>query len=293
MHKITPHLWFDKEAKEAARFYTQAFENSRIKSISVLPDTPSGDVDIVTIDLASQEFILLSAGPLFKINTSVSFLVACKTPKEVDVLWATLSPGGRALMELGAYPFSERYGWITDKYGLSWQIMAMGEWPIRDKIIPTLMFSGDACGKAEEAINFYASIFQDSHIGEATRYTKGEGPDKEGTIKHVSFTLAGQEFAAMDSARVHDCPFNEAISLIVNCEDQKEIDYYWTKLSAHPKAEQCGWIKDKYGLSWQIDAIELREMLNTKDASQMKRLMEAMLKMKKLDVAELKRAFNG
>ena len=110
MQKITPHLWFDKEAGEAARLYTTAFgasgKDSGIKSTTTLHDTPSGRVDLVTIDLLGQEFSLISAGPLFKFNPSVSFLVACKTKEEVNALWGKLSEGGTALMPLGEYPFT-------------------------------------------------------------------------------------------------------------------------------------------------------------------------------------------
>ena len=293
MQKITTHLWFDKEAKEAAAFYTSVFENSKIKDTIMLHNTPSGSVDMVTIELSGQEFTLLSAGPLFKFNPSVSFLVACQTKDEVDVLWEKLSVGGAALMELGEYPFSEKYGWTQDKYGLSWQVMFMGERKIKQKITPTLMFVREVCGKAEEAINFYASIFNNAKVGDILRYGRGEEPDKEGTVRHVTFTLLGQEFAAMDSARSHNFTFNEAISLMVHCDTQEEIDYYWGKLTADPQAEQCGWLKDKYGLSWQIVPSVMDEMFKEKDEEKIARVTEAFLKMKKFDIDALKRAYEG
>ncbi|PYV41551.1 MAG: hypothetical protein DMG06_16700 [Acidobacteria bacterium] len=290
MQKITPHLWFDKEAKEAAEFYTSVFKDSNVKDTTTLHNTPSGSVDIVTIELTGQRFTLISAGPLFKFNPSVSFLVACKTKDEVDSLWKKLSEGGTALMELGEYPFSERYGWTQDKYGLSWQVMFMGKREIKQKITSTIMFVGDVCGKAEEAINFYASVFHNARIGNILRYGQGEEPDKEGTIKHAAFTLEGRDFAAMDSAHKHNFTFNEAISLMVHCDTQKEIDYYWEKLSAVPAAEQCGWLKDKYGLSWQIVPTGMDEMMKNKDEKKLARVTEAFLKMKKFDIAALKRA---
>lgn len=293
MQKITPHLWFDKEAKEAAKFYTSIFKDSKIKNTTTLHNTPTGTTDIVTIELMRQEFTLISAGPLFKFNPSASFLVACRTLDEVDALWENLSEGGMAHMELGEYPFSERYGWTQDRYGLSWQVMFMGERKIRQNIIPTLMFVGKQAGRAEEAINFYGAVFHDAKVGDILRFTKGEEPDKEGTIKHAAFTLEGQEFAAMDSARVHDFAFNEAISFIVHCEDQEEIDYYWAKLSAVPEAEQCGWLKDKYGLSWQIVPTIMEEMLKGGDEKKIARVTEAFLKMKKFDIEELKKAYKG
>jgi len=293
--KITSHLWYDKEAKEAAEFYTAIFRDSKIKDMTTLHNvpTPSGDTDIITIDLLGQEFTLISAGPLFKFNPSVSFLVIGNTKEEVDALWKELSQGGTALMELGAYPFSERYGWTQDKYGLSWQVMFAGDREVRQRIIPTLMFVGKVVGKAEEAIKFYVSVFHNATVGGVDRYSKGEEPDVEGTIKHASFTLEGQEFAGMDSARPHNFAFNEAISLMVHCETQEEIDYYWDRLSADPKAEQCGWLKDKYGLSWQVVPNAMDEMMKDKDETRLSRVTEAFLKMKKLDLETLKKAYRG
>jgi predicted 3-demethylubiquinone-9 3-methyltransferase (glyoxalase superfamily) len=291
--KITPHLWFDKEAKEAAGFYASLFKNSRIKDTTTLHNTPSGDADIITIELLGQEFTLISAGPYFKFTPAVSFLVACSTKEEVDAFWKSLSKGGAALMELGEYPFSERYGWVQDRYGLSWQLMFMGNRAVGQRITPTLMFVGEKCGKAEEAVNFYASLFSHAKVGDILRYGKGEEPDKAGTIKHAAFTLEGQDFAAMDSAHEHKFTFNEAISFIVHCETQEEIDFFWGKLSADPKAEQCGWLRDKYGLSWQIVPLVMEEMLRDKDEKKLARVTEAFLKMKKFDIAELQRAFDG
>ncbi len=119
MQKITPHLWFDKEAGEAAEFYTSVFPDSRIKNKTTLHDTPSGTVDVVTIELSGLEFMLISAGPLFKFNEAISFMVHCDTQEEIDYYWERLS----------AVPEAEQCGWLKDKYGLSWQIVpsAMGE----------------------------------------------------------------------------------------------------------------------------------------------------------------------
>ena len=284
MQKISPHLWFDKEAREASEFYTSIFKDSRIKNTTTLHNTPSGSVDLVTIELSGQEFRLISAGPPFKFNPSVSFLVACKTKDEVDALWKRLSERGTALMELGEYPFSERYGWTQDRYGLSWQVMFAGEREIKQKITPTLMFVGDMCGKAEEAIQLYTSVFRRSKVGDILR-------EKEGIVKHAAFTLEGQDFAAMDSAREHKFAFNEAISFMVHCDKQEEIDHYWGKLSAVPGAEQCGWLKDKYGLSWQVVPSVLGEMLQDKDPKRIARVTEAVLKSKKFDIEALKKAY--
>jgi predicted 3-demethylubiquinone-9 3-methyltransferase (glyoxalase superfamily) len=294
MQKITPHLWFDKEAKEAADLYVSIFgKGSRVKNISQLDNTPSGSVDIVTFELLGREFQAISAGPLFKFNPSVSFHVICATRDEVDPIWEKLSSGGTVLMELGAYPFSERYGWLQDKYGLSWQINYSGESDGKQKIIPAIMFVGNVCGKVEEAINFWISVFKEGKVDTIQRFGKGEEPDKEGTIKYATFSLLGQEFGAMESAYEHSFAFNEAISFIVHCDSQEEIDNYWKKLSAVAEAEQCGWLKDKYGFSWQIVPTAMDEMMRKGNKEQIARVTEAFLKMKKFDIESLNLAYEG
>ena len=291
MPHIVPHLWYDKEAKEAAALYTSIFPSSRIKSISSMSNTPSGDVDLVSIELAGQEFFMISAGPYFKFTPAISFLVSCATSDEVDGYWRALSEGGRVLMELGAYPFSDRYGWLQDRYGLSWQIMLDRGEPLPQKIRPVLMFVGSNAGRCEEAIREYASIFAHSAVGETMRYAAGEAPDREGTVKFAHFKLENYHFGAMDSAHPHDFNFNEAVSLMVMCENQNEIDHYWSRLSAVPQAEQCGWLKDKYGLSWQIAPTAMTEMMSRGTPRQMAKVTEAFMQMKKFDLAALERAY--
>lgn len=294
MQKITPHLWFNNEAKEAAGFYVTAFGgDSKVAHVATIHDTPSGDTDIVSFTLSGYDFMAISAGPLFKFNPSISFMVRCQSKEEVESLWNKLFEGGSALMPLGSYPFSEKYGWLQDKYGLSWQIMYDGDEPVAQKITPTLMFVGGVCGKAEEAVNFYISVFKDAKAGDIARYEPGEEPNKPGTVKYAGFTLEGEKFAAMDSALGHDFSFNEAISLLVKCDNQEEIDHYWEKLSAVPEAEQCGWLKDKYGVSWQIAPKAMDEMMAKGDSGQIARVTQAFLKMKKFDLAELEKAYKG
>lgn len=298
--KIVPHLWFDKEAKEAAEFYISLFPDSKVTNITALHDTPSGDYDVVSFELSGQKFMAISAGPLFKFNPSVSFIVNFdpsrdKSAREnIDALWEKLSAGGTALMPLDTYPFSKRYGWVRDKYGLSWQlILSNPTGEERPFIVHSLMFVGEVCGKAEEATNFYLSVFKDSKRGITARYPKGMEPDKEGAVMFSDFQLLDQWFAAMDSAREHNFAFNEAISFMVYCDTQKEIDYYWEKLSYVPEAEQCGWLKDKYGLSWQIVPAVLDEMMSTGTSEQVACVTEAFLKMKKFDIAILREAYEG
>ena len=293
MQKIVPHLWYDKEATQAAQFYVSTFPDSKITHTSVLQDTPSGSVDIVSFELMNQEFQAISAGPYFTFNPSISFHVLCNTIQEVDAIWERLSQGGTVLMELGAYPFSPRYGWLQDQYGLSWQILYSGDTGAERKITPMILFVGSVAGKAEEAIRFWTSIFPDGKVGALTQYGKDEQPDQEGTLKYGAFLLFGQEFGAMDSAHPHTFSFNEAISFIVNCETQDEIDVYWDKLSAVPEAEQCGWLKDQFGLSWQIVPTGMDAMLQGDDREKIDRVTQAFLQMKKIDLAALQAVYEG
>lgn len=290
---IVPHLWYDKEAKEAADFYVAAFgANSAVTNVTTLHDTPTGDCDVVSFELQGHPFMAISAGPLFKFNPSISFIVGCETADEVDRLWKKLSAGGTTLMPLDKYPFSERYGWLQDRYGLSWQlILTTPEGDERPKIVPSLMFVRDVCGKAEEAIKFYLSVFKSSKPGSTFYYGKDQAPDKEGNVMFADFKLGDTWLAAMDSARDHDFAFNEAISLMVSCKNQQEIDYYWERLSAVPDAEQCGWLKDKYGVSWQIVPVEMGQMMAKGTPEQIARVTQAFLPMKKFDVAKLKEAY--
>ncbi len=300
MQAITPHLWYDKEAKEAAEFYTTLFPESTITNVTTLHDTPSGDCDVVSFNLWGFAFQAISAGPLFTFNPSISFMVNFDPSQDteaqtrIDAVWARLVDGGTVLMPLDTYPFSERYGWVQDKYGLSWQlILTNPEGEERPLIIPSLLFVGNVCGKAEEATDFYLSVFKNAQRGAIARYPAGMEPDQEGTVMFTDFKLEGQWFAAMDSARMHDFTFNEAISFIVRCDTQDEIDYYWDALSAVPEAEQCGWLKDKYGVSWQIVPTAMDAMLASGDQEKIARVTEAFLTMKKFDLAKLMHASQG
>lgn len=293
MQKIVPHLWFDTQAVEAANFYTATFPNTKITHQSKIKDTPSGDCDIVGFEIEGYNFMAISAGPFFKINPSISFMLNFdpskneKAEQSLKTLWEKLINGGKALMPLQEYPFSKLYGWVEDKFGVSWQlILTNPEGEARPFIIPSLLFVGDVCGKAEEAIDFYLSIFENAKKGTVARYPEGMEPDKEGTIMFSDFMLEQQWFAAMDSAHEHKFVFNEAVSLMVNCKDQKEIDYFWENLSAVPDAEQCGWVKDKFGVSWQIVPENMNELLSKNP----EKTTPVMLNMKKIIIDDLKKA---
>jgi predicted 3-demethylubiquinone-9 3-methyltransferase (glyoxalase superfamily) len=300
MQKIVPHLWFDAQAVEAAAFYTTIFPDSKVTSTRVIKDTPSGDCDVVAFELMGMEFQSISAGPYFKFNPSVSFMVNFDPSQDanaaalIDEVWEKLSEGGKVLMPIDAYPFSKRYGWIEDKYGLSWQlILTDPEGEERPRIIPALLFTEGAYGKAEEAVDFYASVFKDSKKGTLAYYPAGMPGEKEGTVMFADVKLDGVWIAAMDSAHEHGFTFNEAVSLIVRCENQEEIDYFSDKLSAVPEAEQCGWLKDAYGVSWQVTPYAMEQMMTQGTPEQMARVTQAFLPMKRFDIAVIEAAYKG
>ena len=293
MQKIVPHLWYNKEAKEAAEFYVTLFDQSRLKSVNTISGTPSGDAEIVSFELAGLSFMAISAGPYFKLNPACSLMVACNSVEEVDALWNSLSEGGTVLMELGEYPFSKRYGWIQDRYDLSWQLMLVEAGVTSQKITLNLLFSGDACGRTEEAVKYYTSIFPNSDSHFFSKYGEGEAKSAKAIVNYAAFKLWGMEFSAMDNGYDVEFGFNEAFSLMVQCGDQAEIDDYWEKLSAVPEAEQCGWLKDQFGLSWQIVPAIMNEMISKGSNDEVRRVTEAFLKMKKFDIEALKRAYNG
>ena len=314
MQKIVPHLWFDKDTEQAIGFYIAAFNESTYKSgdskiISIARyergmnapgvDKMVGKVMTAIFELGGYRLMALDGGPVFQKNPSVSFFLNFDPSRDkearenLDRMWTKLSAGGKVLMELQEYPFSKHYGWVQDRYGLSWQlILTNPEGEPRPFVIPSLLFVGEVVGKAEEARDFYVSLFKNSRRGEIARYPKGMEPDKEGTVMFSDFMLENQWFAAMDSAHSHAFAFNEGISLLVNCSDQAEVDYFWKKLTTNGGQESmCGWLKDKYGLSWQITPIRMGQLLNDGDKKKSLAAVNAMLKMKKIVIADLEKAY--
>lgn len=142
-------------------------------------------------------------------------------------------------------------------------------------------------------MKFYLSVFENTRLGRIIRYQEDAGPYRKGDLMFCDFKLAGVWLAALNAGGVHDFKFNEAVSLTVKCKHQNEIDYFWKKLSAVPEAEQCGWLKDRFGVSWQIVPEILDTMMKTKNEEKIGRVTRAFLKMKKFDIAELKKAYEG
>ncbi len=293
--KIVPNLWFDGNAKEAVDFYTSAFTDGKINATSYYPTEDLADFQkelagkelTVDFELGGYRLTAINAGSEFKFNPSVSFMLNFDPSQDdqahehLDALWDKMIDGGEVMMELKEYPYSKRYGWLKDRYGLTWQfILTNPDGEPRPFIVPSLMFSGENVNKAEKAIKFYAEVFKDAHEGTLARYVVDTGPAKEGSLMFGDVMLENQWFAAMDSGVDQDFTFNEAVSLMIICKDQEEIDYYWEKLSAVPESEQCGWCKDQFGVSWQVCPENVEELLKKPGA------FANMMKMKKLVITD-------
>ena len=296
--KITPFLWFDNQAEEAVNFYVSVFPNSEVGFLYRWPEktpfpsdsTVPGTVQQAIFTLAGYQFFAFDAGPLFQFNPSISFFVQCDTEEEVEEIYGKLAEGGRPLMPLDAYPFSEKYGWIQDRYGLSWQV-TLARGPVHQKIFPSLMFVGDHAGKARKAIDFYTSLFQNSRIGEISTYGPDKLPDQPDSVAYGEFFLENQQFSAMDSAHEHNFQFNEAISFYVNCVNQNEIDYFWNSMTEKGNESACGWLRDEFGVSWQIVPEFLIEILTDNKSESEQNMMMALSQMRKLDESILREAY--
>ncbi|MFC4870781.1 VOC family protein [Negadavirga shengliensis] len=294
LHPITTCLWFDNQAEEAVKFYTGLFEDGQVSQITRygkegkdIHGMAEGSVMTMAFEIGGQRFTALNAGPHFTFNPSVSFFIVCETEKELATLWSALSERGTVLMPLDKYDWSERYGWVNDRFGLSWQV-ALGKLEdVGQKITPSLLFVGDQAGRAEEAIKLYTSVFKDAEVVGILKNTAVDD-GVEGTVKHAQFTLNGQVFMAMDSSLEHDFSFNEAISFVVNCKTQEEVDYYWEMLSEGGEEGPCGWLKDRFGLSWQVVPVMLAEAM--RDAGKAEKITKAFMQMKKLDIKRLEAA---
>ncbi|HFK5503288.1 TPA: VOC family protein [Elizabethkingia anophelis] len=280
---IFPCLWCNGDAKESAEFYCQVFGGK------ITVDTPV----VINIELFGQKLMLLNAGPQFEKTPSISFLINCASEEDVQHYWDQLSEGGMVLMELDSYPWSKKYGWIKDKYGTTWQLY-FGEMQ-EQRLVPTLMFMHRNNGKAMEAMEFYTSTFPESKIEGVLKYKDGgeNGEDPE-NVQHAQFVINNYMLSCMDSSLDHKFDFNEGISLVIMTNDQKETDHLWnTLISGGGRESMCGWLKDQYGVSWQIVPKKLIELMNDTDPAKSQKVVQAMLKMQKIIIAHLEEAYNS
>lgn len=291
MNSLSVCLWFDTQAEAAAHFYLTVFENAKLgpiarytKSGAGVSGQPENSVMTVAFALEGLEVLGLNGGPLFPFNPSLSFFVSCRDENEIKRKWEKLSPGGKVRLDLDRYPWAQRYGWTTDKFGVEWQLI-LNPGLNQTKVVPALLFVDDLFGKGETAIQFYQSIFPNSRIETMARN------EATGTVAHCAFSLNGQSLVLMEGEGKHGHRFNNATSLMVAVDTQKEIDHYTAELSRGGKLEPCGWLQDQFGVSWQIVPRALNRLMN--DGAKAERVMAALLKMKKIDLAGLEAAARG
>lgn len=270
---LYPCLWFDNNASEAAAFYTSLFNDAEI--------TDSNPI-VTTFRIGNKTFMCLNGGPKFSFTPAISLFVSCKNIEETNTVWNKLIQGGSALMDINQYPWSERYGWLRDKFGLTWQISVVnpGE---SESIRPSMLFTNALFGKAEEAMRFYTKTFKNSAITRLSHYPSEDV--NAGKVLYAEFKLNGYPAIAMDGPGDHAFTFNEAVSLVVPCEDQEEIDFYWNTLSKDGEESMCGWLKDKYGVSWQIVPKILGDLM--RDPQRSGRVVQAFFKMRKFNIQAL------
>ncbi|MGQ0738432.1 MAG: VOC family protein [Bacteroidota bacterium] len=281
--KIYPCLWFDGKGKEAADFYCKVFKNGKVTA-----DTGM----VVMFELFGKKIMALNGGPMFKINPAISFFVLCENIDETNRVWEQLLDGGSVLMPIDKYFWSERYGWVQDKYGMTWQVSMVEKAGDPARLFPSLLFTGSQFGNTGEAIQLYSKLFKDSSTTAFFPY-----PDEDenaGKVMYSEISLSGYDIAAMDGPGEHGYTFSEGVSLVVDCKDQEEVDYYWNKLTADGgKESMCAWLKDKFGVSWQIVPTKLGELIGSPDREKAGRAVQAMLKMKKIIITDLQKAYDG
>jgi predicted 3-demethylubiquinone-9 3-methyltransferase (glyoxalase superfamily) len=307
MQRIVPNIWSTRNAEEMGAFYADALPDAESEVESRYPEEGlldfqqefAGQPLTVTVMVAGTRLTLINAGDEFRPTPAISFMLnfdparfGGSSPDAVasatitlDRTWDALVEGGIVRMELGEYPFAARYGWVEDRYGVNWQLMLTdpaGE--PRPFVVPALMFGGPAQDKAAQAADFYVSLFSSlpggAAVGNRFPYGVPTGPASAEALAYGEFRVGDQWFMATDFGADHAFAFSEGVSLEVQCEDQTEIDRLWTALSAVPEAEQCGWLKDRYGVSWQIVPTDMAELMARPGA------FEHMLEMKKLVIAD-------
>lgn len=271
---LYPCLWFNDNAKAAADLYCSVFPNSNI-----VQDTPM----VTSFELHGTRFMGLNGGPQYQVNSAMSYYVYCGSASEIERIYTALTPNGTIVMPLGAYDWSPKYAWVVDAFGVNWQL-DIDDIKSTQKIVPTLLFANAKMHLVKEAITRYTAIFNPSKILVEAPYPPGTAVP-EGSLLFAQCFLKGFILNAMSSTLQHDFDFTPGNSLVVLCENQAEIDYYWEKLGEGGHEDMCGWLTDKFGVSWQIVPAVLPQLMA--DPEKGPRVIQAFLKMRKFDIETL------
>jgi len=234
------------------------------------------------ISLMGTRFMLLEGGEAYRPNAAVSYFVYTGNPQITEAIYGTLSAGGRILFPLGKYPWAAHYAWVEDCYGVNWQLDSD---PIRSqqKILPTLLFSPPNDTRVREARNFYTTVFHNHHL--LMEMPTGEAESEP--LLFTQFRLGSLLFNAMRSMEAMDFQFGPGKSLVVSCPDQASIDHYWQNLGEGGVFERCGWLRDRFGISWQIVPEQLPALMQ--DPERGERVMKALLGMDRIVLVTLLR----
>jgi predicted 3-demethylubiquinone-9 3-methyltransferase (glyoxalase superfamily) len=292
---IEPCLWIDPDqAQEAVQRYVDLIPGSRINIMDTFENSgPNLDeaVRVFEFELAGRRIQAIGARSDQELNPAISLKFASSDRETVERVGAGLLEGGFELMAFGSYPWSEYFGWVTDRFGVTWQVLVE---PVETPTVaPAMTFVRDQYGHAREAIELYTSLFPDSSI-DVLQLFGDDAPAETGKVLFSMIHLAGHRFDITDSGAPHNFDFNHMVSLAVMCDGQEEVDRYWDGLiAAGGQPEQCGWLKDRFGVSWQIVPRRLNELLRDDDPVRTAAVMRCMLDQVKIDVSELEAAYNA
>ncbi len=266
---LYPCLWFNGEGRAAFDLYASVFPNSILEQ---------ENEQVLHFTILDKKIMALNGGQQYAINPSISFFVTCNGQAETERVWQGLSDGAEVMMPLGSYAWSPCYGWLRDRYGMTWQLMMTDPDNPLPQLRPCLLFTGPVFGKAEAALRQYVSVFPRSEQGVPVYYP--EGDIYAGKLMFGECTLNGTNLVFMDGPGEHAFRFSEGVSLVVACDTQEEIDHCWNRLLEKGGEEQsCGWMKDAYGVSWQIIPAKLGAWME--DPVKGPELMKAFLQMQK------------
>lgn len=270
-------FWFNGDAQKAVARYAEIFRDTRIISSNPL---------VSMAEISTLRFMALNGGPKYEKNSAFSIFYYCESTEEIDRLYPLLMEGGTAVMPLGRYGWADRYAWVVDRFGMHWQL---NNDVINNpqKAVPCLLFVHEKRTKLREAIAHYANIFNDHRLLLESLYPEGLGMDPEHLL-FGQFKIGKTVINGLSSTEQHDFDFTPGGSFVVECETQEEIDYLWDKLGKDGRYDMCGWLNDRYGVSWQIVPAVLSELMADPGHSQA--VIETFLPMQKLEIAPLLRA---
>ncbi len=267
-------MWFNAEAKEATTFYSTIFHNFALHSQNDF---------VSSFEMGGNKFMAMNGGPMYKMTPAMSYFVYCGGNSEIERIYSLLIKGGMVIMPLDKYDWSSKYAWVQDKFGVNWQLDID---PVNSsqKIVPCLLFVNQKNTLVNEAVNFYTAIIKNSStIMQAPYHSSANMP--QGSILFAQYKLNGVIFNTMSSTMHHDYDFTPANSIVIECKTQEEIDYYWEKLGEGGSHSRCGWLTDRYGVSWQVIPDFLSRL--TSDPAKAPAVIKAFSQMTKFEIEPL------